>query len=363
MRSLFSDRGRVARATGWLLLVAAVTGTVLIGVSPSPYAVERPGPVYNVLGKTLVSGKNVPLIEIPGRTTYPAGGMLDMLTVYVDGSPQQRVSWIELAGSWFDASRAAVPLDEIYPPGQTDKQANEESALDMSNSQQNAIAAALTELKVGYTSQLLVAQVIKGTPAAGRLKAGDELVTVDGEPITGLAVLQSAIRATGTSGSVSLVIRRAGTTKTVEITPEINAETGKPAIGIYTGSRFDFPFDVKIQLQDVGGPSAGMMLALGIYDKLTPGSLTGGKHIAGTGTIDPDGSVGAIGGIRQKLYGARDDGASWFLAPASNCDEVRGHIPSGIRVVAVKTLDDSLAAVRAIASGSGTGSLPSCPAK
>ena len=363
MPSFTSDRGRVAGVAGWLLLTAAVTGTVLIGISPSPYVVERPGPVYNVLGKTLVSGKNVPLIDVPSEKTYPTTGKLDMLTVYVDGSPQQRESWIELAGSWFDASRAAVPIDEIYPPGQTDEQANQESALDMSNSQQDAIAAALGALKIDYRAQLLVAEVAKGTPAAGKLKAGDELVTVNGEPITDLTVLQAAIKANGTTAAVSLGIRRDGAAKTVEITPAINADTKKPAIGIYTGSRFDFPFDVKIQLQDVGGPSAGMMLALGIYDKLTPGDLTGGKHIAGTGTIDSDGTVGAIGGIRQKLYGARDDGATWFLAPASNCDEVTGHIPSGIRVVAVKTLDDSLAAVKAIASGSGTSALPSCPAK
>ena len=124
----------------------------------------------------------------------------------------------------------------------------------------------------------------------------------------------------------------------------------------------EFPFDVKIQLDNVGGPSAGMMFALGIIDKLSDGELNGGQKVAGTGTISADGTVGPIGGIRQKLFGARDAGADWFLAPASNCDEVTGHVPDGIRVFAVATLDDSLAALKAISSGTGLDALPTCDA-
>ncbi|MEP6842359.1 MAG: PDZ domain-containing protein [Pseudolysinimonas sp.] len=360
MRNFFSDRGRVMRSIGWVLLVGALVGTVLLGMSPSPYGVERPGPVYDVLGKTQVNGKLVPLIDIPTQTTYPTTGTLDMLTVYVDGSPNDRISWIELASSWFDASRAAVPLDELFPSGQTEDQSNAESAIDMTNSQQAATAAALSALKIDYQSTVVVAQVIKNTPAAGKLKAGDKLVTANGEPVTGLTMLQQAIIANGVSKPVTLVVTRDGTEQTLEITPVINADSKNPAVGIYTGTSFTFPFDVKIQLQDVGGPSAGMMLALGIYDKLTPGELAGNAHIAGTGTIDPSGAVGAIGGIRQKMYGARNDGARWFLAPAANCNEVVGHIPSGLTVFAVKTLDDSLADVKVIASGGDTTQLASC---
>lgn len=365
MPTFFSDRGRVARAAGWLLLVASITGTVALGLTPSPYAIERPGPVYDVLGKE--PGTTKDLIAISGEQTYPTTGKLDMLTVYVDGSPQTQLSWIEVAGSWFDSSRAVVPLDEIFPSGQTDKQADQQSTQEMTSSQQSAQAAALTALGIAYQSEttVTVAQVAKGAPADGILQVGDVLTTVNGAPVLSLAQLQKAIIANGTSRPVSLQLTRDGVAKTVDIVPALSSETKHPAIGIYTGgtSTFTFPFSVTIQLQDVGGPSAGMMLALGIYDKLTPGDLVGGKHIAGTGTIDPDGTVGAIGGIRQKLYGARDDGATWFLAPASNCNEVVGHIPSGIRVVAVKTFSDSLAAVAAIASGTGTAALPTCSRK
>ena len=131
-------------------------------------------------------------------------------------------------------------------------------------------------------------------------------------------------------------------------------------IGVFIGTKFVFPIDVKLRLADVGGPSGGTMFALGIYDTLTPGSLTGGQIIAGTGTIDESGQVGPIGGIRQKLYGAQRAGASWFLAPAENCNEVIGHIPSGLQVVRVKTFTDALAAVKQIAAKHSIAGLPTC---
>ncbi|KTS80421.1 ATP-dependent serine peptidase containing a PDZ domain protein, partial [Microbacterium testaceum] len=131
-------------------------------------------------------------------------------------------------------------------------------------------------------------------------------------------------------------------------------------VGISLALGFDLPVDVKIQLNDIGGPSAGMMFALGIIDKMSPGDLTGGQHIAGTGTIDEQGQVGAIGGIRQKLYGARDAGATWFLAPSANCNEVVGHVPNGIRVFSVSTLSDSLKVLETIRDGGDLDALPTC---
>jgi PDZ domain-containing protein len=147
-----------------------------------------------------------------------------------------------------------------------------------------------------------------------------------------------------------------------DITPSIPEGATAPIIGVVISSEYDFPFDVTIQLDNVGGPSAGQMFALGIIDKLTPGSITGGENVAGTGTITAAGDVGAIGGIRQKMYGAKDAGADYFLAPESNCDEVTGHIPAGLTVFAIETLDDSLAALEAISTGADTSELPTCPA-
>lgn len=119
--------------------------------------------------------------------------------------------------------------------------------------------------------------------------------------------------------------------------------------------------DVSMHVDDIGGPSAGMMYALGLIDKLTEQDETGGRIIAGTGTISADGKVGAIGGIRLKMIGARRDGAEWFLAPASNCDEVVGHVPQGLTDVKVSTIGEAYRALVAIGEGKG-GDLPRCEA-
>lgn len=191
--------------------------------------------------------------------------------------------------------------------------------------------------------------------------AGDVILSVNGETATDVDALRAALAANGTDAPASIVVRHEdGTEETVSITPTLSEQTDAPALGISATYDYDFPFDVQIQLNDVGGPSAGMMFALGIIDMLTPGELNGGQNVAGTGTIDAAGDVGPIGGIRQKLYGARDAGATWFLAPATNCDEVVGNVPDGLTVFAVSTLSDSMTALQTIADGGDTAALPSC---
>lgn len=117
-----------------------------------------------------------------------------------------------------------------------------------------------------------------------------------------------------------------------------------------------------MHVDDIGGPSAGMMYTLGLIDKVTGEKLSGGKTIAGTGTMDAKGKVGRIGGIRLKMLGAERDGATWFLAPQSNCSDVVGHVPQGLHVVKVSTLNEAYEALLAIRDGKG-GSLPTCVAQ
>ncbi|MEO5920153.1 MAG: PDZ domain-containing protein, partial [Pseudolysinimonas sp.] len=231
------------------------------------------------------------------------------------------------------------------------------------NSQQEAVAAAFGELDIDYTSIVTVVTVGDGFPADGVLEPGDQILTVDGDPVDGVSELSAAFADSGAGVPVDLGILREGAEQTVEITP-VAATEGPNAIvvGIQPGAVYEFPFEVTVNLGNVGGPSAGMMLALGVYDKLTPGALTGGEHFAGTGTITAGGDVGPIGGIRQKMYGAETAGAEWFLAPVSNCDEVVGHIPAGLEVFAVSTMDEALETVETIASGGDTSSLARCDA-
>ncbi|WP_448630108.1 S16 family serine protease [Cellulomonas soli] len=140
------------------------------------------------------------------------------------------------------------------------------------------------------------------------------------------------------------------------------SDQGRAQIGVYIDPAFDLPVDVAIKIDDIGGPSAGTMFALGIIDKLTPEDEADGQVIAGTGTMDVTGEVGPIGGIRQKMAGALRDGATWFLAPAGNCDEVVGHVPEGLHVAKVATLHEAREAITAIGAGS-TDDLPTCTAQ
>ena len=165
----------------------------------------------------------------------------------------------------------------------------------------------------------------------------------------------------GVDRPATISIVREGVAQDITVSPVLSeAETPSPIIGVEIGATYVFPVEIAVQLGDVGGPSAGQMFALAIVDKLTPGSLTGGAMVAGTGTISEAGAIGPIGGIRQKMYGAVRAGADYFLAPASNCDEVVGHIPDGLRVFAVDSLGDSIAALNIIATGASTATLTKC---
>jgi PDZ domain-containing protein len=366
--ALFADsdsivRSRRSRAStfGWSLILLSMLVTVVVALVPSPYVIEQPGPVFDTLGEVEVSGDDVPLIEISGAETYPTAGSLNMLTVSINGNRENRLNWFQVASAWFDSSKAVVPLDSVYPVGVTVEQSNEQSQIEMQNSQQEAVAAALTNLGYEFTTSLAVAAISAGLPAAGTLEVGDTIVSVNGETFTDVTGLKAAIAENGTDRPASVVVLRDGAEQAMEITPVMSGGAASaPVFGITVRGDFEFPIDVTIQLEKVGGPSAGQMFALGIIDKLTPGELTGGEEFAGTGTITGDGVVGPIGGIRQKMYGAVRAGAEYFLAPTDNCDEVVGHVPEGLTVFAVSELSDSLAAVEAVAEGGSTAGLPTC---
>ena len=365
----FSRRPRRLRAVpvGWLLLVAGVIAALVLSALPAPYAIERPGPVYNTLGSAPTSGGGQrALITVPNARTYRTSGALDLLTVSVVGSREDPLTWAGVAAAWWDPSQAIVPIDLVYPQGQTQKQSDQEGAAQMATSKQEAVAAALRELGYPVPGTVLVQQVVPNSAATGLLRPGDEILTADGKSLEDATALRSLIARSGVGTPIVFGIRRGVATRTVTITPRAGDDgTGRrvPLIGIVPGVRYDYPIDVRIQLDNVGGPSAGMMFALGIIDKLTPGALNGGQRIAGTGEIDAAGQVGPIGGIRQKMYGAKRAGATWFLAPAGNCSEVVGSVPAGLRVYAVSTLRQAVAAVRAIGTGTGLGQLPTCSQK
>jgi len=345
---------------GWAAVSTALVIGVVFALLPSPYVIEQPGPVYNTLGSQEHDGEERPLIAVPDEQSYPTDGELNLLTVSVVGKPGRTPNWLEVLGSWFDRTKSVVPVEAIFPPGVSETDRDQRNQAAMVDSQQDAIAAALVELGYDFPREVTVTGSAEGTPAAGVLEEGDVIESVDGRPVHSIAELRDAVQAHGTESPAALVVSRGGAERAVELTP-VDSD-GTAILGIGVRMVYEFPFDVEIQLDDVGGPSAGMMFALGIVDTLTPGDLTGGESIAGTGTIDSAGVVGPIGGIRQKMWGALDAGSSWFLAPASNCNEVVGNVPDGLTVFSVETLDQARTIVEDVADGEVDGEYASCTA-
>ncbi|MYQ62409.1 PDZ domain-containing protein [Streptomyces sp. SolWspMP-5a-2] len=349
-----------------LMLIALLCAGVL---TPVPYSEMSPGPTVNTLG----DHDGEPVLQISGHKTYPTSGHLNMTTVRVT-SADYRMNLVEAVYGWLAHDNKVVPHDTLYPDGKTEEQSTQENAEEFSQSQESAKVAALKELGVPVQSWVIVSTVVKGSPAEGKLHAGDVIKDVDGTTVKEPADVAKLVTRHKPGEDVVFTIvpakeqadaekEQRKTAKTERITVRTAASDDGGAeraiVGISAGTDHTFPFTIDIKLADVGGPSAGLMFALGIYDKLTPGSLTGGAFVAGTGTIDDDGKVGPIGGIEMKTVGARDKGARYFLTPADNCAAAAEDTPGGLTLVKVKTIGDALGALKDIRSGD-TSALPKC---
>jgi Lon-like protease len=331
-----------------LATLAALVVAVLV---PVPYVILGPGPTLNTLGDQ--GGQ--PLITVSGHHTYPTSGNLNMVTVSYTGGPGDGLNIFQALRGWLNSSEAVVPQTEIFPPGQSATETQQQDTAEMTNSQETAQAAAFTELKIPYQTQVAVVETLPGTPAASVLKAGDVITGVDGTAVTSETQLTSLITSHPAGTTLHLSVLRSG--KTIPLNVTTRESDGKPMIGVAVTENYNFPFSVKISVGDIGGPSAGMMFALGIIDKITNDDLTGGKFIAGTGEITAAGQVQAIGGIQQKMVGARSAGATVFLAPAGNCSDVEGAVPSGLRIVKVSTLSQAVTYLGDLKAGKP---VPSC---
>ncbi|MFM1952923.1 MAG: hypothetical protein RL187_132 [Actinomycetota bacterium] len=347
-----------SRVAGWLML--AFTFLIILGLSffPAPYVIDNPGPTYDTLGAVPVGDDEMDLIQISGDATYESTGSLLLTTVTRSGNPESLPGWFDVMVGWFDPTRTVIPVDVAYPPGISLEQNREAAAIEMENSQQEAVAAALSYLGVPYTSKLVVSQALEGGPSEGVLLPGDIVLSASGIAVESVTQLREIIAESGVMTPLEMSVEREGQPVTVEILPRMSEGSERvPMIGILVSGTYEFPVDVDIALENVGGPSAGVMFALGIVEKMTPYDLTGGRIIAGSGTITAEGEVGPVGGIRHKLFGAHNAGAQWFLAPVDNCPDVIGHIPAGLTVIPVSTLADATRALELIETG---GALPSC---
>ncbi|MBN6051453.1 PDZ domain-containing protein [Nonomuraea sp. RK-328] len=346
-----SRRALTLLVAGFLVLTLGVVGALI----KVPYVVLSPGPTENTIG--VVDKK--PVITISGRQTYPTSGELNLVTVAYQGGPNSQPDLLTALRGWIDPAVAVVPETTIFPDTRSQQQVEEENTVEMANSQDYATAAALTELKIPYGTAVAVVSTEKGKPADGRLRKGDEITAVGGKPVTDVESISAAVKAVEPGKSVTFAVTR-GQEKLDVSVPTVRGTGGRTVVGMVMQAKYKFPFDVDINVGDVGGPSAGLMFSLGILDKLTPGELTGGKDIAGTGTINPSGEVGPIGGIAQKMVGARKAGATVFLTPADNCAEATKAAPDGLRLVKAASLHDAVQALDALRTGKGE--VPACSA-
>ncbi|MFC4012174.1 PDZ domain-containing protein [Nonomuraea purpurea] len=346
-----SRRALTLLLAGFLVLALGVVGAF----RPVPYVVLSPGPTENTIGEV----DKKPVISIKGRQTYPTAGALSLVTVAYQGGPAAQIDLLTALRGWIDPTVAVVPQETIFAPDRDPKEVEEENTVEMTNSQDSATAAALNELKIPYNMVVTVVSTEKGKPADGKLQKDDVINAVDGKPATDVDVVGDAVKARKPGQSVVFNVTR-GKDKLDVTLHTVAGPQGQTLVGVLMKADYKFPFDVDINVGDVGGPSAGLMFSLGIYDKLTPGELTGGKKIAGTGTIEPSGEVGPIGGIAQKMVGAKEAGATIFLTPADNCAEAMKGVPDGLRLVKADTLHDAVLSLDALRTGKGN--VPACEA-
>ena len=320
-----------------LLLALWVAALVI----PLPFVTYEPGVTVDILDNA--DGEEI--IQVDGHKTYRDDGELRLTTVFVS-RPESNVNLFQVMEGWISDDDAIYPRRVVYPQGETDADSRKEGALEMVASQDSATAVALSEMGVDYDSFVEIVGVEEGTPASGKVEEGDRLVAINGRRLPSTDEVSRVVAQTTAGEDVELGILRAGKERTVTVTPELI--DGVPRVGIQMQRSFRFPFDVKVGIDDrIGGPSAGLMFALGIYDTLTPGSLTGGDVVAGTGEITPEGAVVPIGGIQQKIAAARDAGADLFLVPAANCREALGVATGRMELVRASTMHDVVEALEA----------------
>jgi Lon-like protease len=329
---------------GWTVLLSFLIVIVLAllgGFVPVPYVALGPGPTYDTLSN--VNGTQV--VQVEGTQTYPTSGQLRMTTV----SLKREISLFSAFGLWMSGRYALAPREEYIKPGQTEEEVQKQNVQMFQDSQSEAEVAAMRYL--GHPTKVVVSQVTQGAPADKIIEPGDRLLRVNGKPIAQQEDVFAAVQETRPGQTIEVVLQRNGQERTVSLTLGKSDDREQGFMGLSGVDRADVPFKTTIHLQDVGGPSAGLIFSLAIVDRMTPGDLANGQPIAGTGEIDVKGTVGPIGGIGFKLVAASEDGAKTFLVPADNCAEAKADPPPGLQLVRVENLSGAVKALEDLKAG------------
>jgi PDZ domain-containing protein len=330
------------------VLIALVLAVVAAWPIQLPYFATSPGPVSDTSDYITI------------ENSYDDEGELLFLTiVYSD------VNVIEYVGAWLDPEVDLVAKERIQPAGVSREDLRRQNLAMMANSQQTAVFVALTKLGYEVTfegSGAVVTSVVDDSAAVGVLQPGDAIVAVDGSEVEFVNDTVDAIGGRKPGDTITLTVQRPvgeedgefetldfditlGPFRVVNEDGSVEEDPDRGMVGVLLDngpSEVIFPVDVEIDADNIGGPSAGMMFTLEIINQLTEDDLTKGHRVAGTGTIDPEGMVGAIGSVRQKVFGAISAGAEYILVPAANYDVAVDAAGDDIDVVRVATIDDAL---------------------
>jgi len=340
--------------TAFAAAAVFVALSVLVAVLPVPYVTWSPGQAREVLGEDAE-----PIIAIADAQTFPTSGELDM-TVVSTTTADSRLSLPQALVAYWRPKHDALPREAIYPPGRSVEDVETADAEMMVDAQDDAVVAALRAAGQRVEQLPAVASVTVGSPAQTRLRAGDLIVSVGGNPTPTVEEVQAAVRRARAKEPLAFVVLRDKVRTDVRVVPAEQASGANVQIGITIGTGYSYKARISYDLgQKIGGPSAGLVFALAIFDKTTPGELFVGQHVAGTGTIDPEGVVGGIGGIQEKIAGAEEAGATTFLVPAPNCGDLAG-VSTSMRLVKVTALGDAVSSVRALGASGPAAQVPTC---
>ncbi len=318
--------------------------TVATLAAPIPYVFFKPGVPDNV-----TSG----LIEIKDVESYEANGKLYITSILVT-NPNSPVFGAETLYNWALGPHVVLPREVVYPPAIEGRVVERDSRAEMAGSKVTATAAALSYLGYEFEEIYFISRIRDYSDANGKLEPGDRILIVDGDTINEIEEIRGAYSDKKIGDVIEIEVERVINGESRNVLERVrlvsNQETGadpdRPAIGILVGTTAKFPVDINFNIRGVGGPSAGLIFAVGVVEKMTPEDLLRGRRVAGTGSIDPSGRVGAIGGIEEKMIGASRKGATIFLAPRENCPDIK-HVPKGLKVIPVSTLSEAIAALRA----------------
>lgn len=319
--------------------------TIVTLAAPIPYVFFKPGVPDNVTGK---------LISIEsGADSYEVNGKLFITSILVT-NPYSPVFGAETIYNWAIGPHVVLPRETVYPPAVEGEVIERDSRAEMSGSKVTATAAALTYLGYRFEKVYIVSRIRDYSKAKSKLEPGDRILSVDGMRIGDIEEIRTAYSDRKIGDVIEIEVERLVDKKETRVrelielvaNQEPGADPTRPAIGILVGTTAKFPVEVDFNIRGVGGPSAGLVFAIGVIEKMTAEDLLRGRKIAGTGTISADGVVGAIGGIEEKMIGASRIGATIFLAPRENCPDIK-HVPKGLKVIPVSTLSEAIAALRA----------------